>query len=57
MYQPFTSSKYSSIIYQAAISLNPEDASCYMYLGISLDKLNDEANAQRSFERALEIEE
>ncbi len=42
--------------FSVAINLKPNFANSYMYLGISLNKLEDYENSCSAFERALEIE-
>lgn len=40
----------------SAINLKPDDAGCYMLLGITLEKLDDFENSCAAFEKALELE-
>ena len=42
--------------FSVAINLKPNFANSYMYLGISLNKLDDYENSCSAFERALEVE-
>jgi Bardet-Biedl syndrome 4 protein len=42
--------------FSVAINLKPDFPNSYMYLGITLNRLNDFQSAQKAFNKAIELE-